>query len=355
MPQPTVAQPARMSDVAKLAGFSTMTVSRVLNANPYVLEETRQRVLAAVEQLSYQRNELARSLRERRSRQIGILVPNLYDPFFALCAHAINAVAKAHSYSVNIATTDEDPKAEFAEASRMLLRHVEGLVVIPAEGATAGPSRLLSPEFERLAIVTLDRPLALDRYLKDASRVTDTLLVENKAGAQLGTTHLLSLGHTRVAFVALERKLYTMRMRYEGYRAAMKKAGLPEETILVSGESAETQAVLIARLSVQDRPTALFSANNLVTREVLHCLHSLGIHPPETMALAGFDDFEIADLLRPGITVVQQPIEELARQAAESLFARLQRNVDDPPTPGKRIVLPVRLIVRGSCGATVGP
>src|SRR5579875_3777491 len=108
-----------MSDVAKLAGVSTMTVSRVLNENANVLAETRQRVFAAVEELGYRRNELARSLRDRRTRQIGILVPNLYDAFFAQCAHTVSAVAKAHDYSVSIATTDEDPEAEFEEASRM--------------------------------------------------------------------------------------------------------------------------------------------------------------------------------------------------------------------------------------------
>ena len=108
-----MSQPARMIDVARAAGVSTMTVSRTLNGNPHVTEETRERVLAAIEQLHYHRNELARSLRDKRTRQIGILVPNLFDPFFANCAHAVGIVAKQHNYSVNIGTTNDDPDDEF--------------------------------------------------------------------------------------------------------------------------------------------------------------------------------------------------------------------------------------------------
>src|ERR1700710_1362069 len=145
-----------MSDVAKLAGVSTMTVSRVLNENANVLEETRQRVFSAVEKLGYRRNELARSLRERRSRQIGILVPNLCDPFFAISAQAINRVARDHGYSVSIATTEEHADLEYEEASRMVRRSVEGLVVIPVD--VKGNSRLLSPEMQALPFVTIDRP-----------------------------------------------------------------------------------------------------------------------------------------------------------------------------------------------------
>ena len=121
-----------MTDVATLAGVSNMTVSRVLNHNPHVSEDARARVLSAVERLQYQRNEVARSLREQVSRQIGILVPNIYDPFFATCAHGIALVAKKHSYSVVLSTSEEDAATEYDEACRMVRRNVDGLVLIPA-------------------------------------------------------------------------------------------------------------------------------------------------------------------------------------------------------------------------------
>ncbi len=334
-------QPVRMSDVAKLAGVSTMTVSRVLNENANVLEETRQRVFAAVEKLGYQRNELARSLRERRSRQIGILVPNLCDPFFAISAQAINRVARDNDYSVSIATTEEDAELEFEEASRMVRRSVEGLVVIPVD--VKGNSRLLSPEIQALPVVTIDRPAS------GAGRNVDTFLVENKQGAMDGTNHLLSLGHKRVACIALSRRLYTMRQRISGYEAAVEAAGLKPKVIIVPETAEGTLEELRAVMSERYAPTALFCANNLTTRQTLHALQALDLHSPSPVALVGFDDFETADLLRPGVTVVSQPFESMARQAAETLFARLAETDQQPK--GKRVVLPVELIIRGSCGA----
>ena len=339
-----MAQPARMSDVAKLARVSTMTVSRVLNNNPNVLEETRQRVHLAVEQLSYQRNELARSLREKRSRQIGILVPNLYDPFFALCAHVISGVAKEHGYSVNIATSDEDSAAEFSEANRMLLRHVEGLAVIPA-AVVSGGSRLLGSELDGLPIVSLDRPLHGDGKRNDA------VLVENREGARRGTEHLLRLGYSRITFVGLERRPFTLVKRQEGYAAAMKARGLKGQCLFVSGELEATMEEIRRMLQGPEPPQAVFSGNNLLTRQVLHSLQALNVHPPEQVALVGFDDFETADLLRPGITVVREPTVALARQAAELLFERI--HAGGSSSVGKHIVLPVELVVRGSCGAKV--
>lgn len=336
-----MAMPARMSDVAKLARVSTMTVSRVLNENQNVLEETRRRVFEAVEQLGYRRNEIARSLRERRSRQIGILVPNLYDQFFALCAHAVSVVAKSHGYSLNVATTNEDPEAEFSEACRMRLRNVEGMVVIPAE-MESGASRLASPEFEEWPIVSLDRPIA------GGARKIDSLLVENKRGAQLGTGHLIALGHKRIAFLGLNRKLFTMRKRYEGYLAAVEAAGLKPQAIFVNAEIEDTGPELSRLLHSSRAPKALFCANNLLTRRALRSLQALGMCMPEDIALVGFDDFETADLLHPGITVVRQPTEQLAQRAAEMLFSRIAGGTTQ--TTRRSLVLPVELIVRGSCG-----
>ena len=331
-----------MSDVAKLAGVSTMTVSRVLNENVNVTEDTRKRVMAAVEKLQYRRNEIARSLREQTSRQIGILVPNLYDPFFATCAHSISLVAKEHNYSVVISTSDEDPRTEYDEASRMMRRNVDGLIVIPAIPQKGAPG-LKDKEFEHLPIVAVDRPL-------EGSRC-DRLLVQNKHGAQSGVQHLIELGHKNIAFFGLSRPLYSLRMRQQGYEAAMNAAGLKLSISQVSDAPQDTLAALRKTLASKTPPTALFGSNNLVTRHLLHSLYALGLHAPDSLALVGFDDFETADLMRPGITVVRQPVESLGRLAAEILFSRLAKG-GDQPTP-KRMMLPVELVIRGSCGAKV--
>lgn len=339
-----MAKSARMSDVAKLAGVSTMTVSRVLNGSANVTDGLRDKVFAAIEHLRYQRNELARSLREQRSRQIGILVPYLLDPFFATCAHVISTVARQHGYSVVLSTTNEDPRTEYEEASRMLRRNVEGLIVIPSHPRT-GASPLLASEFASMPIVALDRPIEGSRF--------DSLLVENEHGAKIGTKHLLSLGHKRIAYIGLSDNLYTMCMRHRGYNSAMEAAGRKPVAVICTSALEDALVKVRELLSSKNRPTALFCANNLTTRHVLHSLQVFGIYPPNGIALVGFDDFETADLLRPGITVVRQPNELLGRTAADVLFQRL----DDfrKPKAGKRTVLPVELIVRGSCGASIVP
>ena len=340
-----MARTARMTDVAKLAGVSIMTVSRVLNDHQSVSEETRNRVTAAVKELHYQPNELARSLREQRSRQIGILVPYLFDPFFAICGHAINAVAKRHAYSVVLSTSNEDPDSEFDEANRMLRRHVEGLIVIPAEG-NGGKSRLLDHPFERLPIVALDRPIAGGRFA--------SVLVENEKGAEMGTEHLLQLGQRRIAYIGLSEHLYTMRMRQAGYLAAMQKASLLPEIALLSGVLDDALGTVRTLMGQRRPPTALFCANSLVTQHVLHSLQRLGLHPPHPVALVGFDDFETADLMRPGTTVVRQPIEELAQRAAAVLFEQLAAGRRGPSKGiAHETTLPVELVIRGSCGARV--
>jgi LacI family transcriptional regulator len=337
-----MAKSARMSDVAKLAGVSIMTVSRVLNDSANVTDSRRERVFAAIEKLQYQRNELARSLREQRSRQIGVVLPYLFDPFFATCAHVISAVAKHHSYSVVLSTSDGDPETEYAEASRMLRRNVEGLIVIPSHVQTED-SLLLAHEFSRMPIVTLDRPIEGSGF--------DSLVVENEEGAMLGTNHLIGLGHKKIAYVGLTDDQYTMYRRHLGYSEATRAAGLKETAVICTSELEDAYQKVKQLCAGKNRPTALFCGNNLTTRHVLHSLQRLNIHLPNDMALVGFDDFETADLMQPAITVVRQPVELLGRTAADVLFSRLEE--PHKPRAGSRSVLPVELIIRGSCGTRI--
>ena len=283
---------------------------------------------------------MARSLREQRSRQIGVLVPYLSDPFFAACAHVISTVAQQHGYSVVLSTSNEEPQTEYEEASRMLRRNVDGLIVIPSH-PHSGVSMLLAQEFDRLPIVTLDRPIEGSGF--------DSLLVENEEGARVGTEHLIALGHKRITYVGLSDNLYTMCMRHLGYETAMEAAGLRPAAAICTSSLEATSVTIHKLLSAKAPPTALFCANNLMTRHVLHSLQARDIYPPDGMALVGFDDFETADLVRPGITVVRQPTELLGRTAADVLFERLGET-SRPRTP-HRAVLPVELLVRGSCGA----
>jgi LacI family transcriptional regulator len=327
-----------MNDVARAAGVGTMTVSRVLNESAHVSSETAERVYKAIKKLGYRPNEMARALRGVKTHTIGVIVPYLYDPFFATCAHAISMVAKNKGYSVILATSNEDPEAECAEAQLMLQRHVDGLVVIPAQSRH---SQLSRPEYSKIPIVTLDRPAPDRRF--------DSVLVQNQSGAKLAAQHLIrEHGHKRIAFIALNRNLYTMKTRYEGYRRAMQEAGLEPMASFKCNSQEATSAAIAAMLKESDPPTALLSANNLTMRYILRAVLDAGISVPETLALAGFDDFELAEVLQPTLTVVRQPAAELGTVAAGLLFNRL---AGEPlPKQGREVVLPVELVVRRSCG-----
>lgn len=324
-----------MSDVATLAGVSTMTVSRALSGSSVVSDELRRRVLSAAAALQYAPNEIARSLREQRSRQIGIIVPNLVEPFYAMSAHAASEVAKRHAYSVVLSISNEEPRAEFEQACQMQRRHVAGLVVIPA----AGKSMLARPQLRMLPIALVDRPGETDRF--------DCVLVDNLEGVRHGMRHLLELGHRRIVFVGLQQKVYTQKQRSLGYAAAMREAGLTPSIAMVSRVPDESVEMVRQMLKRREPPTALFCANHMVTRLMLHALKVMGLAPPKPLALMGFDDFEMADLMHPGTTVVRQPVEEMSRRATEMLFARLAGDTQAAP---RQVVLPVELVVRGSCG-----
>jgi LacI family transcriptional regulator len=327
-----------MADVAKLAGVGTMTVSRLLSGSVTVSEETAKRIQQAIRQLNYQPNEVARALRGLKTTTIGVIVPYLYDPFFAYCAHAIASVAKERGYSVILTTSAEDPEIEDREASQMLRRHVEGMVIIPAMQAE---TYLRRPEFLNARIVTLDRPAPLPRF--------DSVLVENKSGAEMAVEHLIEHGHRRIVAIGLSRALYTMNMRYQGYRQALSAAKLKPEPYIECTNHDSIGPAISQLLARPDAPTAFFCTNNLTMRYALLALNEIGVSIPKGVAIVGFDDFELAEILNPTLTVVRQPSYELGRVAANLLFGRLAED-SEPPETGEKVVLPVELIVRRSCG-----
>ena len=334
---PRVSGRARMRDVAKLAKVSTMTVSRVLSGAVPVAEETSNRVFRAIELLNYQPNQLARALRGSRSHMIGVLMPYLYDPFFAMCAHSINMVAQKYNYSVSFTTTNENSKTEFEEIRHMMRRQVDGIIVIPT---VDGNSVLSTAEFHDLPIVTLDRPAPRTRF--------DSVTCDNKTGGQIATEHLLEHGHNSICYLGISDELYTFRMRFNGYETAMKKKGLKPEAFFDCRTMELVHDLLRNLIKRKKPPTALFTANGLTTRFALRGMAMLGVSVPHDMAIIGFDEPELSEVLRSPLTVVRQPVQELGRVAAELLFERLNNGKAQPPR--RNIVLPVDLIVRESCG-----
>lgn len=326
-----------MNDVARLAGVGTMTVSRVLNGTAKVSEDAAKRVRTAIQQLNYRPNELARALRGQRSRSIGLILPYLYDPFFAMCAHAVTTVAKQHGYSVIMTTTNEDPDTEFEEASQMLQRHVEGLILIPAN---RGQTRITRSMLGKTPLVAFDRPVNDPAF--------DVVLVQNQSGSKRMVQHLIEHGHSSIAFMGLSRNLFTINARFQGYRRAMMDAGLESDAFFHCETPESTMEAIQSRLASKKPPTAYFTSNTLATRYVFSALLQLGVKIPSDAALAGFDDFELAELTSPPLSVVRQPAQEMGRVAAGQLFERLERG--ETPQTGNRIVLPVELVLRRSCG-----
>jgi LacI family transcriptional regulator len=326
-----------MSDVARLAGVGTMTVSRVLSGTVHVSEEMARRVQTAIDQLQYRPNELARAFRGRRSRSIGLIIPYLYDPFFANCAQAVTTVAKEHGYSVIITTSDGDPDSEYVEAEQMLRWNVDGMVLIPSPSRR---SRLTRALFGKTPVVTFDRPLGDPAF--------DVVLVQNTAGARRMVEHLIGHGHRRIGFMGLGRDLFTINARFLGYRRAIQDAGLKEDAFFGCESQRETLQAIKDKLQETNPPTAFFSSNTLATRYVLAALLNLGVKMPNDLAFAGFDDFDLAELTSPPLTVVRQPTLELGRVATNLLFDRIERG--ELPLTGNRIVLPVEIVLRRSCG-----
>lgn len=328
-----------LRDVAREAGVSIKTASRVVNDEPAVNVTTAARVAEVVDRLGYRPNELARSLKGQRSRTIGLVIADVSNPFMATCAQAIEAVAREHGHALILCDSHANLGMEGDYVGLLTQRQVDGLLIVPAHGRD---DHLKTEQRAGLPIVALDRPA------EDVE--TDTVLVQNRAGAREATEHLIWHGHERIAFVGDEHHFYTARKRLDGYKEALEAANL-EALYRLDAHSIELgERVAKEFLDAPNRPTALFAANILTALGALRAIEQLGLRIPEDVALIGFDDFELAPVLRPRFTLVHQPTAELGRRAAEMLFDRLDGRQSSPDP--RRLILPAELVVRESCGCT---
>jgi LacI family transcriptional regulator len=322
-----------MKDVAQAAGVSLKTVSRVVNGEPGVGASTAERVTEAIAGLGFSRNDLARSLRSARaSATLGLIIEDLANPFYSTIARAVEEVARRRGYVVITASSEESGERERELMATLLSRRVEGLLLVPA----ARDHAYLRPELAMgVQVVFLDRP--------PAGLTADAVLLDNAGGARAGVEHLLAQGHRRIGLIGDPPELYTLAERVKGYRAALESWGLGfDEGLLRLGAHDVAQAERSTRdlLRLPDPPTALFTANNRVSVGALRALKAEAAR----VALVGFDDFELADMLPLPVTVVRHDPAEMGRRAAELLFARLDGDGGPPQT----IVMETELVVRGS-------
>ncbi len=324
---------ATMNDVARLAGVSIKTVSRVVNDEPGVHADTAERVVSAIARLGFRRNIGALNLRRGSSTgTIGLVLEDVANPFYSGLTRAAEEVARRFGRQVLTGSSDEDPARERELSLEFCARRVDGLIVVPA-GQQHGH---LMPEIASgTPVVFVDRP--------PGDVVADTVLVDNAAGAAGAVAHLACHGHRRIAFVGDAPAIFTAAERLRGFREGLATAGLRyEERLVAMGpHTADGVATALRRMLAGRSPaTALITGNNRITVAALRALATLPTRP----ALVGFDDFELADLLDPPVSVVALDPGVLGKAAAELLFVRL----DGDDSPPRRIVLPVRLIPRGS-------
>jgi LacI family transcriptional regulator len=325
-----------MKEVATLSGVSVSTVSRALNGDERVDPERRARVLEAVELLGYQRDDVASALRraDRASASLGLIVEDIGNPFFSAAHRGIEEVARLRDVVTLAGSSDEDAEQERRLAATFTARRVDALIIAPA-GSDHG--YLQRERASGVPLVFLDRP---PRFL-DA----DAVLSDNAGGARTATAHLIAAGHRRIAFLGGREPIFTTHERRRGYLEALHEHGIPGDPRLMRSDLHDADAAHTAArdlLLADEPPSAIFSAQNLLTLGTLRALFELGAR--DRIAHVGFDDIPLGEFLAPGVTVIAQDPHALGRTAAERAFARLAGDT----SPYVHTVLAVTLIERGS-------
>ena len=327
---------ATIRDVAALAGVGIKTVSRVINEEPNVSPQMRERVQRAVLALNFKPHQGAGALRrgDRKTLTLGLLIDAVDNPFSASINRAVESVASGRHTAVFAASFDDDPDREREIIDAFTRRRVDGLILTTI---TTDHGYLQAEREQGVAIVFVDRP--------PVGLAVDAVLSNNYEAAVQATQHLISHGHRRIAHLGDELTISTAQERRRGFTDAMIDAGLADDQAhhtdnLRSAEEAEAAVHRLMRLS--PRPTALFTSQNMVTIGAIRALHQLGLQ--HEVALMGFDDLPLGDLVSPGVTVMAQDPTKIGTLAAQRLFAR----IDGDHGPAETIIVPATLIVRGS-------
>jgi DNA-binding LacI/PurR family transcriptional regulator len=339
--RPAAGQAATIKRVADRAGVSIATVSRAFADPQAVSEELRLRVREAARVLGYRPSRAARTLRVGTSQAVGVVIPDLQNPFFTSVVRGIDGVLQAAGYTLLLANADEDAARERNILETLRAEGVAGIIFVPIGAARDAYREVLAPPVHTVAV---------DR--SPSSLRADLVTVDNVEGTRVGVAHLVALGHRDVALLGGPPRHSTARDREQGYQLALQQAGLPLRPELVHrGDFREGGGYegMKALMTLPRRPTAVFVANNLMTLGAFRALHETGIRIPEQVALVGFDDMPWATSLNPPLTAVRQPAQEIGSSAAELLLDRIAR----PDRAIRHLILDTTLVVRASCGAAL--
>lgn len=327
-------------DVANRARVSTSTVSHVINETRYVSEELRTRVLQAMEELNYQPNALARSLRRKITHIFGAIVPDSSNPFFAEMARHLEDAAFAEGYSLILCNSDDNLEKERRYIEVLVEKRVDGIVFLAA-GESA--SQIHALRAQDIPFVVVDRELLAIEG--------DMVLTDHEQGGYLATSHLIELGHTRIAHISGPADLRPSELRLAGYRRALQEADIPFDPALVArgdfhfGGGYEAARALLA-LAAEQRPTAIFAGNDMMAIGAMRAAREAHLVVPDDLSIVGFDDVSVGQYLNPPLTTIAQPRQELARRAIQFLIDRVTERDLAP----RRETLPTTLTRRDSSG-----
>ena len=321
-------------DVARVAGVSQATVSRVLNNSSRVSSQVRERVCKAIAALGYHPDEVARSLVSRRSRTIGLIVADITNPFYAETARVIATTAQMRGYSVFLCNTDNDPKLEREYLQVVLRRRVDGIIFGSVRLGDSAVRELIESRF----------PVVMyNRYLGPS--VGNYVVVDNRQGAYSATVHLIHLGHRNIAFLGGPDEFSTARERREGFLAALQDCGVPVRQEWVRSGMFRSQVAYqeaFGLLSAKERPTAIFAGNDLMAFGVLEAAAHCNLRVPEDLSVVGFDDIEMASHQALGLSTVSQERQRMAEMAVRSLIDLIEGRA----APPIQVVLRPSLVLR---------
>ncbi|XHS77714.1 LacI family DNA-binding transcriptional regulator [Burkholderiaceae bacterium UC74_6] len=328
-----------IKDVAALAGVSFTTVSHVLNDTRPVSPEARARVLAAVEEIGYLPSAVARSLRKSETKTVGVLVPNVQNPFFGELVCGVEEACRQAGYSVLICNSDNDPRHQQQYMRTLLEKRVDGLLL-----SSAGDDEALARIFSlaKLPSVTVDRLVPGVR--------ADRVAVHNEGGARSAVEHLIEIGHRHIACISGPQQFAVSRERVAGWRTAMLAAGLvADDSLVFESDFSSAGGHIAARRLLAQRPevTAVFSSNDMMAYGVLRAAAEAGRTVPQRFSVVGFDDIEMSRYVLPALTSVGVPVQQLGREAGRALIER----IDNPDMALKEVLLNPRLTLRESTAA----
>jgi len=327
-------------DVARHAGVSPMTVSRVINRSPSVSSTTRSRVEQSIAELGYIPSRLARGLSAQRTGTLALIVPDVANPFFTLIVRGSEDVARRAGYRLLLCDTRADLDVEREVIDELIAHRVEGILIAPVSDRSRDHLRRLS----RFAV-----PFVLvDRTIPGVD--ADTVLGDSAGGAQHLVEHLIALGHRRIAMITESDAVSTARDRRRGYEAALSAAGFGVDAELVVEGSVDPEGGrggMRRLLGLERPPTAVFTVNNLVALGAIEAVREAGREVPDDIALVCFDDIDYASRLHPFLTVMEQPAETFGTLGTQLLLERIERRA---PDRRRMVVLPAQFVVRRSCG-----